>query len=124
MSPLTLLPSSSFLFSLSITLLILLSPTSLRKDPEQLAILRERLFILWGDLEERKKTITEESGQGPLKLDRASSRPFTCCIQEYGVRCSHLSDADAISYDTSGCSREDCFGWERRFGIFQTTIDS
>ena len=84
-------PSLIFLFSLSITLLILLSPTSLRKDPEQLAILRERLFILWGDLEERKKTITEESGQGPLKLDRASSRPFTCCIQEYGVRCSHLT---------------------------------
>ncbi|BAE60407.1 unnamed protein product [Aspergillus oryzae RIB40] len=96
--------------------LLKMSATDLRKDPEQLAILRERLFILWGDLEERKKTITEESGQGPLKLDRASSRPFTCCIQEYGVRCSHLSDADAISYDTSGCSREDCFGWERRFG--------
>ncbi|PIG79795.1 telomere-binding alpha subunit central domain protein [Aspergillus arachidicola] len=104
--------------------LLKMSATDLRKDPEQLAILRERLFILWGDLEERKKKITEESRQGSLKLDRASSRPFTCCIQEYGVRCSHLSDADAMSDDTSGCSREDCFGWERRFGIFQTTIDS
>ncbi|KAE8370090.1 hypothetical protein BDV27DRAFT_152501 [Aspergillus caelatus] len=104
--------------------LLKMSATNLRKDPEQLAILRERLFILWGDLEERKKKIIKESGQGPPKLDRASSRPFICCIQEYGVKCSHLSDADAMSDDTSGCSREDCFGWERRFGIFQTTIDS
>ncbi|KAE8140605.1 hypothetical protein BDV38DRAFT_19987 [Aspergillus pseudotamarii] len=104
--------------------LLKMSATNLRNDPEQLAILRERLFILWGDLEERKKKTIEESGQGPPKLDRTSSRPFVCCIQEYGVKCSHLSDADAMSDDTSGCSREDCFGWERRFGIFQTTIDS
>ncbi|OGM41530.1 telomere-binding alpha subunit central domain protein [Aspergillus bombycis] len=103
--------------------LLKMSATDLRKDSEQLAILRERLFILWGDLEERKKTNAEESGQGPPKLDRASSRPFVCCIQEYGVKCSHLSDADAMSDNTSGCSREDCFGWERRFGMFQTTID-
>ncbi|KAE8352859.1 hypothetical protein BDV28DRAFT_148630 [Aspergillus coremiiformis] len=104
--------------------LLKMSAADLRKDPRTLAILRERLFILWGDLEERKKKHAEENDQGPLKLDRTSSRPFICCIQEYGVRCSHFSDADEMPDDKSGCGQQDCFGWERRFGMFQTTIDS
>ena len=38
-----------------------LNPTSLRKDSDTLAQLREKMFVLWGDLEERKsKCITEK----------------------------------------------------------------
>ena len=61
-----------------------------------------------------------------------SSLPFTCCIKEYGVKCNHGFDGantqensdteqNAIAKDI-GCSRPDCFGWERRFAIHGTTI--
>ncbi|KAE8388652.1 telomere-binding alpha subunit central domain protein [Aspergillus alliaceus] len=113
-----------FVFGANAEFLLQMSAADLRKDLRKLAILSERLFILWGDLEERKKNIAKQNSESPPKLEHASSRPFNCCIQEYGVKCSHVSDTDARSDDTSGCSQEDCFGWERRFAMFQTTIDS
>ena len=89
--------------------------------------MKEKLFILWGDLEERKaKAIAEGNSATPHNWGPVSSVPFTCCIKEYGVRCSHESDADdgmVVNHD-SGCSHEDCFGWERRFAMFQTTINA
>ncbi|KAE8146341.1 hypothetical protein BDV25DRAFT_143789 [Aspergillus avenaceus] len=103
--------------------LLRLDATDLRKDKQALANLRERLFILWGDLEEQKSKAEEMGGLGPRKPARASSRPFNCSIKEYGVKCSHLSNADDLSDDTSGCNQDDCFGWERRFGILLTSID-
>ncbi|PKY05522.1 telomere-binding alpha subunit central domain protein [Aspergillus campestris IBT 28561] len=86
-----------------------LDAADLRKSPQRLSELKERLFYVWGNLEERK------SGISP---DRLSQRPFECCIQEYGVPCSHALPDDR----ELGCSQGDCFGWERRFGIFGTTI--
>ncbi len=50
---------------------------SLRKDPQALARLREKLFVLWGDLEELKA-----SGSN----DMPSNTAFECCIKEYGVK--------------------------------------
>ena len=53
---------------------------SLRRDAVNLKALREKLFCLWGDLEEDKNKGALASGK-PTK-----NKPFTCCIQEYGVR--------------------------------------
>ena len=89
--------------------------------------MKEKLFILWGDLEERKaKAIAEGNSVNHHSWGPVSSVPFICCIKEYGVKCSHNSDADdemVVNHDF-GCSHEDCFGWERRFAMFQTTINA
>ncbi|KAJ6099176.1 hypothetical protein N7467_000711 [Penicillium canescens] len=92
----------------------------LRKRPRKLDLMKEKLFYLWGNLEERKKAIAS-GNQNPEPL---SSLPFKCCIKEYGVKCTHSKDPNAMDVDGEDCSQPDCFGWERRFGIFGTTIHS
>jgi hypothetical protein len=82
--------------------------------------MKERLFHLWGNLEERKKAIAS----GNPNPEPLSSLPFKCCIKEYGVECSHGKDLNAKRVDGEDCNQPDCFGWERRFGIFGTTIHS
>lgn len=115
---------------------------SLRQSSKALARLREKLFILWGDLEERKMTSSKmkhNNGDNASAMNSvettASLRPFICCIKEYGVKCSHgyngadtqaqnSDDADQIAISKEiGCSRPDCFGWERRFAMFGTAIN-
>jgi hypothetical protein len=102
--------------------LLQLNAVDLRRRSEVLGQLREKLFILWGDLEERKRRAIE-TGNKSLDIGPVSSKPFNCCIMEYGVRCSHPRDPnkghDGRSY---GCADRDCFGWERRFGLLKTTI--
>jgi hypothetical protein len=85
--------------------------------------LREKLFILWGELQERKRRAIED-GKNPWDLGPVSSVPFDCCIMEYGVRCSHPRDLKRASDDEGlhGCGDRECFGWERRFGLLKTTI--
>ncbi|MCJ1339696.1 hypothetical protein MMC09_004986 [Bachmanniomyces sp. S44760] len=84
----------------------------LRANPTALLELREKLFILWGDLEERKRIDRshdqvkgKEKGKstadaGAALRERDANRqdqgvaagnvhrcpPFTCCIKEYGIR--------------------------------------
>lgn len=61
----------------------------------------------------------------PSHSPELSSLPFECCIKEYGVRCSHPVDSNAMvvdGLDEPLCSEPDCFGWERRFAMFGTTI--
>lgn len=91
--------------------------------------MKERLFILWGDLEERKSKAATEGKTDPDSWGRVSSVPFACCIKEYGVRRSHNSNADAdddvaVVVNHDSCSHEECFGWERRFAMFGTTINA
>ncbi|KAF2719748.1 hypothetical protein K431DRAFT_271988 [Polychaeton citri CBS 116435] len=50
-------------------------PTDLRQDAKLLAKLREKLFCLWGNLEETKS---------PQSAQTLSNVPFECCIREYG----------------------------------------
>ncbi|MCJ1333035.1 hypothetical protein MMC10_009729 [Thelotrema lepadinum] len=104
----------------------------LRSNSRALAQLREKMFLLWGDLEERKVKEAEEKerGRGALREssgnasgsgssqareertkengrggeEKVMTRPFTCCIKEYGVR----NDAKGV--------------WERRFGVCETRI--
>ncbi|KAF7122949.1 hypothetical protein CNMCM5793_001125 [Aspergillus hiratsukae] len=101
--------------------LLKLDAADLRKDDLKLAQLKEKVFHLWGNLEERKKA-TIEGSSNPQALRPLSSVPFTCCIKEYGVRCSHEKSTDDKIDDGTGCSHETCFGWERRFAMFSTTI--
>ncbi|KAH8696667.1 hypothetical protein BGW36DRAFT_398152 [Talaromyces proteolyticus] len=97
--------------------LLKLDAVDLRKNKNTLLRLREKLCILWGDLEERKNISTNDSFH--LQQKSASRLPFTCCVKEYGVRCPcqtgdhHLTDSE---------HRGQCLGWERRFALFGTTI--
>lgn len=85
----------------------------LRDQPQELAKLKEKLFVLWGDLEEKKA----ETGKTGLQLELArddeamvSSKPFECLIKEYGVK--------AVSENGMGLNGH----WERMFRIFGTNI--
>ncbi|PYH44006.1 telomere-binding alpha subunit central domain protein [Aspergillus saccharolyticus JOP 1030-1] len=104
--------------------LLRLDAVDLRKDSVVLGNLREKLFHLWGNLEELKREAKNEGADGILQgLGALSQQPFNCCIKEYGVRCMHR----AITVEENigvGCTQEDCFGWERRFAMFMTTIDA
>lgn len=58
---------------------------SLRKNPQNLNMLKEKLFILWGNLEELKSASAAAPGNEVSKTPKTSSNSFECCIQEYGV---------------------------------------
>jgi len=75
-------------------------PQDLRTNPQLLAKLKEKLFTLWGNLEEK---------DGDTAL---SNRPFECCIAEYGV------EMDADDPERGQVP----FGWKRLYRMFGTTI--
>ncbi|KAF1981249.1 hypothetical protein K402DRAFT_239699 [Aulographum hederae CBS 113979] len=75
--------------------LLKLDAEDLRENPHLLGRLREKLFLLWGDLEEKKAAGI---------LSTPSSMAFECCIQEYGV--------------PTGSNDE----WMRMHRLFGTTI--
>lgn len=72
--------------------LLKLDAVNLRRDEKTLAELRERLFILWGNLAEVKSDFST----------KLTSREFETCIQEYSVRGPN--------------------GWQRLHRLFQITI--
>ncbi|KAI2746601.1 hypothetical protein DTO013E5_203 [Penicillium roqueforti] len=92
---------------------------NLRDNPRRLEAIKEKLFLLWGNLEEEKSKAIASGQQswGPVK-----SCPFECCIKEYGVHCTHAKDPNVMDVDGEVCTYPDCFGWERRFAMFGTTI--
>lgn len=75
-------------------------PVDLRSAPHLLAKLREKMFVLWGNLEENG------GGQG------LSNLPFECCIQEYGVE---MDDDDPAKEAAP-------LGWQRMYAMFGVTI--
>lgn len=99
-----------------------------------LEMLRQRMFILWGDLEERKsasegnKSNTrwpeppaisddEDDGGGPEHvpgLSQASNKPFACCIRQYGVKVTAEEGEEA----NAGEGKK----WQRVFGLFGIKI--
>ncbi|MCJ1377027.1 hypothetical protein MMC17_000117 [Xylographa soralifera] len=97
--------------------LLQMDAENLRTSPTALSQLREKLFILWGDLEERKirtralqeksanpanhKTGTDDVKEG-VNQSPPRTIPFECCIKEYGVKVKGK--------------------WERRFRMFGATI--
>ena len=67
--------------------LLKLDACDLHANPQDLAKLREKLFLLWGDLEERKaKAIEEGSPSGDMQEKPVTARPFPAWFKEYGVR--------------------------------------
>ncbi|KAI4210651.1 MAG: hypothetical protein LQ351_006530 [Letrouitia transgressa] len=107
--------------------LLRMDAKNLRRKPQALAELREKLFLLWGDLEERKaaggdgggegdgneeqalrdKEDNQRQGKEPAR-ERPKGRPFECCLKEYGVN-SREAEKEGL-------------GWARRFRMFGTTI--
>lgn len=108
---------------------------SLRKSPVALDTLREKLFLLWGDLEERKardRTAlkrVEGNSASPSKFEAPRMRPFQCCLKEYGVKKRiqrSTDDKSGESEDESGGEQRrqnrDEWVWERRWRMFGCTI--
>ncbi|WEW60259.1 hypothetical protein PRK78_005744 [Emydomyces testavorans] len=102
-------PDAEFLLSID--------PVNLREHSDVLDKLREKLFILWGDLQERKTSNPESFNPNDSKSINA--KPFICCIKEYGVRVA--AEAELGSHGTDE-ETSDSFGWERRFRMFDTGI--
>ncbi|KAG6002070.1 hypothetical protein E4U21_003472 [Claviceps maximensis] len=120
----------------SAQMLLDLDATDLRNDDTNLGRLRQRMFILWGDLEEQKAQLEARASQVKRPLGKIggppadsddeakasakqqesaghvntfSNRPFECCIRQYGVR---VETEHARGSGT----------WQRMFGLFGTKI--
>jgi len=121
-----------------------LDATDLRRDRGALNLLRERMFTLWGNLEERKRQIAAcrrrakqpalRKGERPQfemppindsdnegnerSIDGVSNKPFVCCIRQYGM----LKEKESLAgSDSSGFEAED--KWMRAYGLFGTKIN-
>jgi protection-of-telomeres protein 1 len=124
--------------------LINLDASDLKQHPENLDALRQRMFLLWGDLEEYKRreaakmlrqrhkehappdsSDVEDRGGGGGDGSRDNmikertgqqytNRPFSCCIRQYGVK---VPEPDESMADAGNGRR-----WERIYGLFGTKI--
>ena len=130
--------------------LLKLDASNLRKDASALAALREKLFLLWGDLEERKARQAANSPNGQvaedghadavplLKSEGGSSRPFQCCLKEYGVKVrkarlttaikasegTQAEDRGEVDVDVTNAESEEegDWRWQRRWRMWGCTI--
>ncbi|KAL2753904.1 hypothetical protein ACRALDRAFT_2028444 [Sodiomyces alcalophilus JCM 7366] len=125
-----------------------LDACDLRSRQDTLASLRERMFTLWGNLEEVKAVKSKERrkrggvaapidrppldssdaeagtrtnvrrvGDGTLQSDTGravSNRPFSCCIQQYGIKVDEPNPTNA----NAGEGKR----WERVFALFGTKV--
>lgn len=100
-------------------------PADLREDRKLLAKLREKMFLLWGTLEEEVRARQEagdtENAKDKMEVDNAEvegekakqqqrNRPFECCVQEYGI------EADSEDEDGDGsadASAREQHAWEQ-----------
>jgi protection-of-telomeres protein 1 len=105
-----------------------------------LATLREKLFLLWGDLEERKSrksTILQQvdaNSRSPMKEETPKSKPFQCCVKEYGVKKTNGRTTEDVESGNDGDSegenasaeadvrRHSNWTWERKWRMFGCTI--
>ena len=88
----------------------------LKSDPQSLAKVREKLFVLWGDLQERKEATAAQVPAGGGVDQRVTqikplAKPFKCLIKEYGV-----AARDETGRVKGGLE------FERMFRIWGTTI--
>ncbi|KAL8392496.1 hypothetical protein RB599_005136 [Gaeumannomyces hyphopodioides] len=109
-----------------------LDPEDLRDNPRQLLQLREKMFCLWGNLEEIKRArqdsldakkrlqanlpppcsdVDSAQGEGAEQL---SNIPFSCCIRQYGVKTRTTDEKKADAGEG--------FKWTRAFALFGTKI--
>ncbi|KAI1093905.1 hypothetical protein F5B19DRAFT_447775 [Rostrohypoxylon terebratum] len=121
-------------------LLLGLDASDLRRDPFELDKVREKLFQLWGNLQEckenemerqamnKKRVITHQpppsSPPRPSSSRRVettniieaalSNKPFSCCIRQYGIT---LREKDPQKANAGNGKR-----WQRMFALFGTKI--
>ncbi|KAF1352881.1 hypothetical protein EJ07DRAFT_168623 [Lizonia empirigonia] len=59
----------------------------LKAEPRALDQLKERMFLLWGNLAELKGELRARGADLPLPPgdNRLQNKPFDCCIEEYGL---------------------------------------
>lgn len=88
-------------------------PRNLRRDKSLLAQLRERMYILWGNLAEKK----DSDGENHEDQAVLSNRPFECCLAEYGEPVE-----DDSEFDSRGGPVKEHWGWKRCHRMFGVTI--
>ena len=114
-----------------------LDASNLHQNPAGVHELRQRLFTLWGDLEERKakrqleiaarEKAARQNGppadsdedeaiaqEKPAAGDGVQNRPFSCCIRQYGVKVPERDGTKA----NAGHKRR----WQRMYGLFGSVI--
>ncbi|TFB04904.1 hypothetical protein CCMA1212_002512 [Trichoderma ghanense] len=120
--------------------LVNMDASDLRRNQHELETLRHRLSLLWGELEEKKTlergnrrraalanrganqppphSSDDERGATQMQVKPVSSqvrtRPFACCIHQYGVE---VPEEDPRKADAGEGKR-----WQRMFGLFGTRI--
>ncbi|KAK8034419.1 hypothetical protein PG993_009414 [Apiospora rasikravindrae] len=115
---------------------------NLHEDPDQLSQLREQLFKLWGNLEECKRSeydahlesirranalepppdSSDNEGvqggpnqpKGHRSMTKVSNKPFTCCLQQYGLE---IPESDPMKCDAGEGKR-----YQRVFKLFGTRV--
>ena len=95
-----------------------------------MAVLREKLFLLWGDLEERKSEAStalkdvSSNPRVPKKEEAPRNKPFQCCLKEYGVkkRVQQTERGEEDNVENEVTDAPDEWVWERRWRMFGTTI--
>jgi hypothetical protein len=110
-----------------------LDAVDLTRDKAALEKLRETLFLLWGNLEEKKRQIFDQQDEAAARA-RAGGPPnsshvvqwtadasngvsnlsFGCCILEYGVKVKEMDDSKA----DAGLG----YCWKRMFRLERTRI--
>ncbi|KAF4464426.1 Protection of telomeres 1 [Fusarium albosuccineum] len=118
--------------------LLSLDASNLRQNTTGLQELRDRLFTLWGELEEHKsrEQMKKEEAQEAARMGKppgdsgdedeprpedkksgkaqVAHRSFSCCIRQYGVK---VQESDPAKADAGEGKR-----WQRMFGLFGTRI--
>ncbi|OAA66122.1 telomere-binding alpha subunit central domain protein [Cordyceps fumosorosea ARSEF 2679] len=117
--------------------LLAMDACDLRNSRAVLSRLREKMFHLWGDLEELKtcklqgraaaerrarangppadsSDVEEAAAAASSEAEMPSNLPFSCCIKQYGVT---VREADEDKADAGKGRR-----WQRMYGLFGTQI--
>ncbi|KAF4119602.1 telomere-binding alpha subunit central [Geosmithia morbida] len=110
--------------------------TDLTEDGQALETLRQTMFHLWGDLEEKKTAQQrlqgarnrdtrndpppdsddeqQEKQKQPKESEKSSNLPFSCCVRQYGIK---VREGDSAKADAGDGHR-----WMRVFGLYGTRV--
>ncbi|KAF4338171.1 protection of telomeres 1 [Fusarium beomiforme] len=115
----------------SAQLLVGLDACNLRQDKQALGILRDKMFTLWGNLEERKVAAQEAARKGNPPVDsddegqqqpeikqsgktQLTNRAFPCCVKQYGIKVAEVDPSKA----NAGNGKR----WQRMYQLFGARI--
>ncbi|KAL7769438.1 hypothetical protein ACKLNR_000822 [Fusarium oxysporum f. sp. zingiberi] len=115
----------------SAQLLTGLDACNLRRDKQALVTLRDKMFTLWGNLEEKKVAAQEAARKGKPPVDsddedqrqpepknfgkaQLTNRAFPCCVKQYGIKVAEPEPSQA----NAGNGKR----WQRMFQLFGARI--